>query len=214
MIGAGFVAADAEPADQFAAVAIERQPAAEHHGAAHAPAHHRVFFGTPGLYVAEPTTEMPEAEWGLAEPLAADVEAFAKRHGFRVARLAFDDPEHLSPLVAELHRGWLRERGIAANRLLVSSFIVMEPYWAMRTGSVPFWMTFNKEPSLESLRAYLDQAEPYDDIHLMLFAHGVESVGLPPIERWREQLRRARRHGAFAGVDEKLFPRDFAVFAR
>jgi hypothetical protein len=162
----------------------------------------------------EPTTEAPEAEWGFPEQLGADIEAFAKRYGFRIVRMVFDEPEHPSPLVAELHRAWFRERRIEANRLLVSSFIVMEPYWAMRTGSVPFWMKFNTEVSLEWLRAYLDEAEAYDDIHLMLFAHGVEGVGLPPLERWRELLGRARRHGAFAGVDEELFPRDFAVFSR
>jgi hypothetical protein len=162
----------------------------------------------------EPTTEAPEAEWGFAEALGVDIEAFARSHGFRIVRMVFDEPEHPSPLVAELHRAWFRERQIEANRLLVSSFIVMEPYWAMRTGSVPFWMKFNMEASLEWLRAYLDEAEPYDDIHLMLFAHGVECVGLPSLECWRELLGRALRHGAFAGVDEKLFPRDFAVFGR
>jgi len=41
-------------------------------------------------------------------------------------------------------------------RLLVESFIVMEPFWTIRTGSVPFWMVFNKLPSAEALEQYLD----------------------------------------------------------
>jgi hypothetical protein len=48
----------------------------------------------------------------------------------------------------------------------------------------------------------------------MLFSHGVESVGLAPIERWRSILQRARKHGSFVGVDEERFPRDFAAFIR
>lgn len=163
----------------------------------------------------EPTTEMPEAEWGFAPQLGEDIEAFAREHGFRVVRMIYDEPEHPSPLVAELHRQWFRERNMKANRLLVSSFIIMEPYWAMRTGSVPFWLKFNMEPSLEWVRQYLEQVEPYDDIHLMLFAHGVECVGLPALQRWRDEvLSRAKRTGAFCGIDEDLFPRDFAVFGR
>ena len=48
----------------------------------------------------------------------------------------------------------------------------------------------------------------------MLFSHGVESVGLPSIDRWRGVLERARRRGSFVGVDEERFPRDYAVNAR
>jgi len=47
---------------------------------------------------------------------------------------------------------------------------------------------------------------------MMLFSHGVESVGLVPIERWRAILRRVRKHGDFVGVDTQEYPRDFATF--
>jgi hypothetical protein len=49
---------------------------------------------------------------------------------------------------------------------------------------------------------------------MMLFSHGVESVGLTPIERWRKLLGRARARGTFVGVDAQAYPRDFAVFVR
>jgi hypothetical protein len=48
----------------------------------------------------------------------------------------------------------------------------------------------------------------------MLFSHGVESAGMAPIERWRRVLHRGQRRGRFIGVDERAYPRDFAVFAR
>ncbi len=48
----------------------------------------------------------------------------------------------------------------------------------------------------------------------MLFSHGVDSIGLASIERWRSALRRAHEHGGFVGVDEQRFPRDFAAFIR
>ncbi len=126
----------------------------------------------------------------------------------------FEDPDDPSPLVADLYRSWYRERGLPTNRLLVESFALLEPYWALRTGSVPYWTTFNTGPSLASVENYLDGAEPYDEIRAMLFSHGVESVGLPPIERWRAVLERARERGSFVGVDEERFPRDYAVNAR
>jgi hypothetical protein len=117
--------------------------------------------------------------------------------------------------VADLYRWWNAGRGLPANRLIVDSIILMDPWWTLRVGAAPFWMVFNTEVSAAHLERYLDGAdEPFDEIHLMLFAHGVESIGLPPIERWRALLGRARREGRFAGVDESAHPADFAVYAR
>jgi hypothetical protein len=161
----------------------------------------------------EPDGESPEAEWGFEPALREDVERFAAEHGFRIRRIVFEEPEDMSPLVADLYRWWYRERRMVANRLLGSSFIVMEPWWAMRTGSVPFWCKFNVETSADALEAYLDSAEPFDETNLMVFSHGTESAGLAPIERWQALSRRGRRGGRLIGVDETRYPKDFGVFA-
>jgi len=162
----------------------------------------------------EPDGDRPEAEWGFDPALREDVERLARRRGYRVRRIVFEDPEHLSPLVADLYRWWYEERGLPTNRLLVESFILMEPWWTLRTGFIPLWMKFNMEPSLKFVEDYLDNAEPYEEIRMMLFSHGVDAVGLPPIERWRAVLDRARNHGSFVGVDQRRFPRDYATFVR
>jgi hypothetical protein len=162
----------------------------------------------------QPDGESPEAEWGFESALRDDVLRLAQERGYRVRRIVFDEPEALSPLVADFYRWWYRERGLPGDRLLVESFILMEPYWALRTGSVPFWMVFNTEPSAAALERYLEATEPYDDIRLMLFAHGADSVGVVPITRWRSILARARKSGDFVGVDQKKFPQDLATLVR
>ena len=40
----------------------------------------------------EPDTESPEAEWGFEPALLDDIERFAGEHGYRVRRLAFEEP--------------------------------------------------------------------------------------------------------------------------
>jgi hypothetical protein len=75
-------------------------------------------------------------------------------------------------------------------------------------------MVFNKLPSAAALQDYLDANDPFDEIYMMLFSHGVNSIGLTPIETWRRLLGRARKQGVFVGVDERAYPRDFAVFVR
>jgi hypothetical protein len=162
----------------------------------------------------QPDGEFPEAEWGFEPALRDDVERFAEDHGFDVVRVGFELPEDLSPLVADLYRWWYRKRRIVANRLVASSFLTMEPWWTMRTGSVPFWCKFPVEPSADALESYLDGSDPFDEIGVMLFSHGTESAGLAPISRWRSLMERATEKGYFIGVDEEKFPLDFATFAR
>jgi hypothetical protein len=161
-----------------------------------------------------PDGDRPEAEWGFEASLRDDIERFARQKGYRICRVVFDEPEHLSPLVAELYRWWYQERQILANRLLVESFILLEPMWTLRTGSIPFWMKFNMEPSLEWIEHYLSTSDAYDEIFLMLFSHGVNCVGLPTIDRWREVFKFARKRGEFVGVEEDKFPRNFATLIR
>ncbi|HXJ80501.1 MAG TPA: hypothetical protein VMS64_17705 [Candidatus Methylomirabilis sp.] len=162
----------------------------------------------------EPDGEHPESEWGFDPALREDVERLAYRHGYRIRRLVFDHPQDVSPLMADFHRAWYRERGMAGQRLIGESFVQCEPWWMLRTGSVPYWSFFSVEDAAARLETYLDETEPYDDIRLMLFSHGVESIGLASIARWRATLARARRGGGFLGVDERAFPQDFSTFVR
>jgi len=163
----------------------------------------------------EPDSESPEAEWGFEEAMAEDIMRYARARGRRVLRLRFNEPHDLSPLVADFYRDWYRRRNLRANRLLIESFIMHDPYWTLRTGSVPYWMTFNMDPSLEAAEAYLTGTDPYDEINLLLFNHGVEAVGFPQIDQWKDRvLSKARKSGRLIGVREDLYPRDFGALGR
>lgn len=161
-----------------------------------------------------PDGEQPEAEWGFAPELRDDLERLAQRRGYRLRRIVFDQPMDTSPLVADLYRWWYERQGLHPSRLLVDSFVLMDPYWTLRTRSIPFWMTFNMQPSAAALERYVCDADPFDEIYLMLFSHGVRSVGLAEIPRWQVILDRARRRGAFVGVNTRAFPADFGTFLR
>src|SRR5262245_55896483 len=120
----------------------------------------------------------------------------------------------MSPMVAGLYRWWYQRLGLTNNRLVVDSFILMEPFWTIRTGSVPFWMVFVTEGSFRALDRYLGQALEFDELLITLSWHGVDSIGLVPIREWRSLFSRAQRRGDFIGVEEAAFPRDVGVFVR
>jgi hypothetical protein len=162
----------------------------------------------------DPDGLRPEAEWGFEPELAGDVQRFARQHGLRVVRVRFDAADDLSPLVADLYRWWYATLGRPTNRLFVESFVLIDPYWVLRAGAVPYWVTFNTEPGVEHLARYLDRSDPYDLVEATLVSNGTWTVGLAGPDHWERVFKRARQEGRFSGVDTNRFPSDLAVFVR
>lgn len=160
--------------------------------------------------VPEPTLETIEAEWGWDDDLAESIEQLAAERGYRVRRLRFHRMEPLSVVAADLYRLWYEQLGRPTNQLSVESYINLEPYWALKTSSIPFWMTFNGERSLEAAAAYArDRA--FDRVYLTIFSNNVESPGIPPIDEWLAALGRGRPQTKLVGVHEERFPVDFST---
>jgi hypothetical protein len=163
--------------------------------------------------VPAPDGTAPEAEWGFAEPLLGSLRAWAESTQHPVVEIAYGHPQHPASAVADTMRTWLRERGDPAQRLLVSSFIVHDPWRTITTGSVPFWTYFPVTGAADDLAAYLD-ASTYDDIDIMLFSHGVSSRGLADAQVWQRLADRAHHHGRLLGTNPSTFPADFPVFVQ
>jgi hypothetical protein len=169
-------------------------------------------------YLKEPGAPLPgevaaEAEWGFADALLDSVRAWAQGEGRRVVEIRYDHPQDPAAAVADTMRRWLEGRGEAARRLLVSSFVVHDPWRTIATASVPFWTFFPVCRAAVDLGAYLDRVA-YDEIDVMLFNHGTRSRGLAEVRTWQELAGRARVRGRLLGVDPTAFPADFASFAR
>lgn len=169
------------------------------------------YLAAPG--VPAPDDTAAEAEWGLADGLAESLRTWAEPAGHPVVEVRYEHPQDPAAAVADATRAWIRGRGGRGERLLVSSFVVHDPWRTITTGSVPFWTYFPVQESADALRAYLDRTT-YDEIDVMLFSHGVESRGLATAEAWQRLADRARRRGRLLGVDASAFPADFPTFVR
>jgi hypothetical protein len=111
-------------------------------------------------------------------------------------------------------RSWYQERGEPADRLLVPSFVLGDPWRTIGAGAVPFWTFFPVQPALRALDAHLAAVPPYRSVDILLFQHGVASEGIARPDEW---LAAARRHGAIArllAVDPRRFPHDVASLGR
>jgi hypothetical protein len=104
---------------------------------------------------------------GFAESLREDILQLASNKEFRVKEISFEDPEDLSPLVADLHVDWYTKLNRPTTRMLVSSFITMEPHWTLRTASIPFWTVFPLQSSFEVTKKYVENSK-YGKYYLFL----------------------------------------------
>jgi hypothetical protein len=163
--------------------------------------------------VPAPDGTAAEAEWGFAEPLLDELRGAAAGTGHPVVELRYGSPQDPAAAVADVLRSWTRNRGGAAQRLLVSSFVLHDPWRTFVTGSVPFWTFFPVESAARDLADYLASTS-YDDVDVLLFNHGARSRGLADARTWQRIAGRAARRGRLLGVDPRAFPADFAVFAR
>ena len=161
----------------------------------------------------QPDETAAEAEWGLDDGLLSPVRDWAEHAGHPVVEIRYGHPQDPAAAVADTMRGWLVRRGEPAERLLVSSFIVHDPWRTITSASVPFWTFFPVRRAANDLAAYLDD-NTYDDIDVMLFSHGVGSRGLADAGTWQRLADRAGRRGRLLGVDADQFPADFTAFAR
>jgi hypothetical protein len=160
-----------------------------------------------------PDRHAAEAEWGFADPLRNSITSWAATHGHPVRHIAYPEPEALSAPIADLYRWAYRRQGLEAERLIVESFLLLDPVGVRLSRSVPFWTMFAVGPSLQRLSEYLD-ANSYAEIYATLFPHGTQSVGWAGPSEWSSRLGLARDRHGFLGVTERMQPADFAALVR
>jgi len=162
-----------------------------------------------------PDAAAAEAEWGFDDDLLADVHRFAAEHGHPVHVLDYPAPQALSAPVARLYRTWLADAGTRADRLLVESFLLLDPIRTLQAGCVPLWTIFPVRSALDTARGYLATADPaYATAHIGLFPHGVRSQGLVPPQHWIERVGELVDSAELLGVDPDRYPADFAALVR
>jgi hypothetical protein len=155
-----------------------------------------------------------ESEWGLDPDFRDGVHAWCASRGYGCSEISYDGPQATAAAVATVMRNWYRSRGEPADRLVIPSFILGDPWQTICVAAVPFWIYFSVQPALQSLDAYLTEAEPYAEANVFLFEHGAESPGIATPEQFAAVLRRHGIAGHFQGLDRERFPHDIGTLGR
>jgi hypothetical protein len=156
----------------------------------------------------------PEAEWGAEPGFSAAVADWCAATGHPLVRIVVDGPQEAAHPVASVLRAWTRARGGRADRLLVPSFVLADPWRTIELGRVPFWTFFPVRGAAASLDAHLAASDPYRVVDLMLFQHGALSPGLASPRDFADVVR---RHGAtphLVALRADTSPHDIGAMAR
>lgn len=136
-----------------------------------------------------------EAEFGFEPQLREDLEAFARGRGLRICRVLFDDPEELSPLVADLYAWWYRREGLQPRRLVVDASRHADAVRVVEAGAVPLWLRGTRDEDADALEEFLARTDCWDCIDLLLPEPPTQSAEHPSLSRWRELLAQYAREG-------------------
>jgi hypothetical protein len=159
--------------------------------------------------------DVPEAEWGFADELSKSVQAYAERRGHRLLFIRYRHPEDVSTFCADLTGWWYEKNGIRPRRLLIECFALLSPWWTARTGSIPFWIAFNTQRSMESFKRYIEkQNRNYAQIFAMIMPNAVEGIGLVPVAQWLKVMKKYAVKSGLIGTDEKVYPYDIGTFIK
>jgi hypothetical protein len=161
-----------------------------------------------------PNDAAPEAEWGAEPGLGEAVGRWCAGHGHPLIRISYSGPQAPAHAVATVMRGWYRERDESADRLLLSSFVLADPWRTINAGAVPYWTFFSVQPALQSFTEHLEAAEPYRAIDILLFQHGVRSAGIATPAEWLGVARATGAEARLLGQDPRRFPHDIASLGR
>lgn len=161
-----------------------------------------------------PNDEAAEAEWGAAPSFGTAVQAWCAANGHPFVRVRYRGPQSAAAAVADTLRGWYRRRAEDADRLLVPSFVLSDPWRCVTTATVPYWTFFSVQPALRALQEYLAGADRYSDVGIMCFQHGVHSLGIASPQEWLDVARRSGARAHLVGVDASRFPHDIGALGR
>lgn len=157
-------------------------------------------------HATRPDDLAPEAEWGADRSFGVDLAAWCAAHDHPLVRLVYDGPQAAAGPVADTIRRWYAELGRPTDRLIVPSFVLGDPWRTLQIGAVPYWTFFPVATAVAALDRYLDRADPFREIAVLMFQHGAESPGHTRPDDLRGVVS---RHGAtvrMIALDEAKVP--------
>ena len=132
------------------------------------------------------TPPNPQAPRRFAE-LAGDVQMEAEVRDLLPGthRVLYPHPDALSACVADVHRDWLRRCGRPADRCVVETERLLDPWLVRTTGVVPYWCESASVPAVDGAEAWLAGSERFASVDVLPQPPGTVCDAYAGPAQWR-----------------------------
>lgn len=156
----------------------------------------------------------PEAEWGCDPKFADAIRGWCLANNHPLIEIRIDGPQEAAHPVAEILRDWTRSRGGAADRLLVPSFVLGDPWRTITIGAIPFWTFFPVQSALQSLQHHLASSSPYREVNVLVMQHGANSPGMASPNDFEDVIDESGATARLLALRENQSPHDIGSLGR
>lgn len=104
----------------------------------------------------------------------------------------YSSPSVLSAFTADLHRQWLRDEGPSADRCVVETGPLLDPWHVLTAGLVPYWCESAALRGVDAAEWWLAGSEAFDAVTVLPQPPGVQSEAYATLPRWRALAAFAR----------------------
>ncbi|AGZ43849.1 hypothetical protein [Actinoplanes friuliensis] len=132
------------------------------------------------------------AELAGEPELDRDLRRLCADSGRPVHRALYRGPDALSSCVADLYRRMLAAAGRNADRCVIESGRLVDPWRVLKSGLVPFWCEFPSRAAVDAAEWWLAGSAPFDSVTGLPEAPGTVCDTHADVAQWRAVSRFAR----------------------
>ena len=132
------------------------------------------------------------AEIGGEPELDRDLRRVSADLGRPAHRVLYPGPEVLSACVADLYRDWLRRSGRADDACVVETGRLVDPWWVLAAGLVPYWCESAARPAVDAAEWWLAGSSGFGAVTVLPEPPGTHCDAHADAGQWRAVAAFAR----------------------
>jgi hypothetical protein len=121
-------------------------------------------------------------------------------------RVLYPGPETLSGCVADLYREWLSNDRRSAERCVVETERLLDPWRVLTSGVVPYWCESASRAAVTAAQWWLAGSTTFDSVDVLPAPPGSPSDGFAGLRQWRAVASFAGRHGRVSPEPARRYP--------
>ena len=146
------------------------------------------------------------AEFAVDHGIEAGLREWAHDGRGHTYSVLYGGPDMLAAAVADVYRDWLHAAGKSANRLVVETGRLLDPWQVVRTGTVPYWCEAPTTPAVAAAALWLAGSYPFERVEIFPEPPGRTWSRMATVDQWSVLARFASQWGHLNRTMTRAYP--------